>query len=149
MAADANDEAGLPGISLRESHLQADRVARPWSWRLVMFLRAVAVFELVRGLVFWGLLIGSGGAPLAVDGTHASWFVACTFFAVADPVAAVGMWLATGWGVVIWLLATLGQLLWAASSSPASLGRWLAALISVAAVAAYVYLSMRARREVS
>jgi len=35
--------------------------------------------------VFWGLLIGSGGAPLALDRTHASWFVACTFFAVADP----------------------------------------------------------------
>ncbi|HVI28555.1 DUF6163 family protein [Hansschlegelia sp.] len=149
MTAGADDEAGLPGISLRDSHLQADRVARPWSWRLVMFLRGVAVFELVKGLVFWGLLIGSGGSPNPLEGARVSWFVACTFFVAADPVAAVGLWLATSWGVVIWLLAALGQLLWAATAASAAPGRWFAALVSLALIGAYIYLSMRARREVS
>ena len=33
------------------------------------------------------------------------------YFAVIDPVAAVGLWLASAWGGVLWLLAVMSQLI--------------------------------------
>lgn len=146
MASEQDDRPGPPPLSLSDARFSADREARPWSWRLGAFMRAVAAFELLKGLVHWGLLIGAGGAVEPLAGKSTAWFMTKTFFAVADPVAAVGLWVGAAWGVAIWLIAALGQIVIAGVY-----GGGLAAVsllvASVALMCAYAWLSLMAARE--
>ena len=67
--------------------------------------------------------------------------------AIIDPIAGVGLWLRAGWAIVLWLLATLTQVvlgIWA----PAGMTRlMLFTLVELALVVAYAVLSIRAARE--
>lgn len=75
-----------------------------WTRRLVLFLRAMAVLSMVKGLYHWGLVTGFiGGADEAFEVQTLAWQTATIYFAVIELVAAVGLWLATPWGAVIWL----------------------------------------------
>jgi hypothetical protein len=145
MAAD-DDLAGPPPLSMRDSTFRGDRSARPWNFRLGLFLRALAVVELAKGLFYWALLIGAGGAAEPLPHAKAEWLVATVFFAVADPVAAVGLWVGTAWGVAIWLIAAAAQLVVIGIAGPAAAG-WLTIASLIGAMTAYVALSAKARRE--
>lgn len=145
MAAD-DDHAGPPPLSMRDSTFHGDRSARPWTWRLAVFLRALAVIELGKGLAYWALLIGAGGAAEPLAGAPTAWFVATVFFAVADPVAAVGLWVGAAWGVAIWLIAALAQLAVIGIAGPTA-GGWAVVAVTVAAMTAYVAFSAKARLE--
>lgn len=79
-----------------------------WSQRLVYFLRAVAVLSMIKGLYHWAVVCGFIGA--GEDGFAARdmpWQSATAFFAVFDLVAAVGLWLASPWGAVVWLTSSI------------------------------------------
>lgn len=143
---DDRDADALAPIALRDARLKRNPAARPWSWRLHLFVRAVAVAELAKGLHHWAALIGLGsdGAPFA--DADMTWRVATVVFAVVDLVAAVGLWLGAAWGVVIWLIAACGQLLLAAFA-PSIDGAWALAALQLAAMAAYLALSLLAKRE--
>lgn len=147
MIARREDKAALPGISLRDASLAADREARPWAFRLNVFLRLLSAVELGKALFHWGLLMKAGGALDPLEGRSTEWLVSSVFFSVADPVAAVGLWIGAGWGVVIWLLAALGDILFTAFSAAPTPGRWVVVGLTVAAMAGFVFLSAKARRE--
>jgi len=75
-----------------------------WTRRLVLFLRVMAVLSMVKGLYHWGLVTGFiGGGDEAFEVQTLAWQTATIYFAVIELVAAVGLWLATPWGAVIWL----------------------------------------------
>lgn len=137
----------LAPIALRDARLKSNPAGRPWSWRLHLFVRAVAVAEFAKGLFHWATLmgVGSGGQPFAGDPT--AWKVATVVFAVADLVAAVGLWLGAAWGVVMWLLAALGQIVFGMVAPGVVGSQWLVSAIEVAAMAVYLGLSLKARRE--
>lgn len=141
-----HDLEGPPPLSMGDSTFRADRASRPWSWRLAAFLRALAVLELGKGLATWALLIGSGGAAEPLPEGSSRWLVATVFFAVADPVAAVGLWLGAAWGVAIWLIAAAAQLVVIGIVGPDP-GGWLMVAALIGAMTAYVALSAKARRE--
>jgi uncharacterized membrane protein (DUF2068 family) len=85
-----------------------DRPVTDWTHNLVLFFRVLALFQIAKGLVHWGLLIHpSAGetAPLTVE-----YLTGNIYFAVLDPVAGVGLWLTSSWGAVIWLLAAVSQI---------------------------------------
>lgn len=79
---------------------------------LMMFLRLSAVVWLVTGLVHWARIVEYlpwrgrvfGEMPL-------EWQSAIVFYGVLDLVTAVGLWLATGWGVALWIVAIACQIL--------------------------------------
>lgn len=144
--ADEHDRSDPPPISARDQRLSADRTTRPWRWRLGVFLRVLSALEIAKGLAHWGLLIGAGGAAEAFDAVAPGWIFATVFFAVADPVAGVGLWVGAAWGVAIWLIAALGQLL-AVAIGVEGVGGWPSAAAVLLAMAAYVVLSFLARRE--
>lgn len=141
-----DDRSDPPPLSARDQRLSADRATRPWSWRLGLFLRALSAVEIAKGLVHWGLLIASGGDAEPLATTSPTWFLATVFFAVADPVAGVGLWVGAAWGVAIWLIAALGQLAVVSLGQGGGLGLGVAGL-TVVAMIAYVALSAMARRE--
>lgn len=75
-----------------------------WTQRLVWFLRAMAVVSVLKGLYHWAQITGFiGGEDGAFEIQPTPWQTATVYFAVIELVAAVGLWLATPWGAVVWL----------------------------------------------
>jgi hypothetical protein len=82
-----------------------------WTGRLVVFLRAMAVVSMLKGLYHWSRVCGIGVDESQLFQLHSiSWQAATVFFAVIDLVAAVGLWLAAAWGAVIWLMSIASML---------------------------------------
>lgn len=71
---------------------------------LVWFMRTMACVWVAKGLFNWAVLMGLN--PRFGDFTMLPRPLQTTivFFAGADLLAAVGLWLAAGWGGVLWLL---------------------------------------------
>jgi hypothetical protein len=81
-----------------------------WSRRLVLFLRVMAGLSLLKGLYHWAVICGIGAPfPSGFDSYSTPYQVATVFFAIIDPVAAVGLWLAAPWGAVVWLTSVISM----------------------------------------
>ncbi len=86
--------------------------ALPLELLLTMFLRLSAVVWLVTGLVHWARIVeylpwrGRVFSEMPLE-----WQSAIVFYGVLDLVTAVGLWLATGWGVALWIVAIACQIL--------------------------------------
>jgi hypothetical protein len=81
-----------------------------WTRRLVIFLRAMAVLAIIKGLYHWAQVTGFiGGEDEAFESQAMSWQTATIYFAVIELVAAVGLWLATPWGAVVWLTSVVSM----------------------------------------
>lgn len=78
---------------------------------LVGFMRVVALFWLVKGLLAWGVIIGINSPAPGFELRTTGFQAAMIYFAVIDIVAAVGLWLASTWGGVLWLLAVMSHLI--------------------------------------
>ncbi len=77
---------------------------------LVWFMRVTSVLWVVQGLRQWALVLAPDSfGPDAADALAAVGLGAAVFFCVVDLIAAVGLWLASSWGGVVWLVAIAGQ----------------------------------------
>lgn len=104
-------------ISLRRKTARQDnpqasdrRLNLRWDGILVAFFRALAIAQMLKGLVHWGLILFSGTNEPGFLNSDPEWFAANIYFAVLDPVAAVGLWLTSSWGAVLWMLAAGSQI---------------------------------------
>ena len=114
---------GLPGL------IQSVR----WTMVRLWFLRLLACVWLAKGLIHWAFIVGANPRaddflvmPLGLQG-------AIVFFAVADLLCAVGLWLAAAWGGAVWLITSGFEL--ASPLLPATSG-----LISAAGIGFYLAL---------
>ena len=81
-----------------------------WTRRLVLFLRIMAVISIAKGLYHWAQVTGFiGGEEEAFENQSMAWQTATIYFAVIELVAAVGLWLATPWGAVVWLTTVVSM----------------------------------------
>src|SRR5579864_6092165 len=81
-----------------------------WTRRLVLFLRIMAVVSVLKGLYHWAQVTGFvGGEEDAFENQPMAWQTATVYFAVIELVAAVGLWLATPWGAVVWLITVVSM----------------------------------------
>src|SRR2546423_12435273 len=81
-----------------------------WTRRLVLFLRIMAVISVTKGLYHWAEVTGFiGGEDDAFENQPMAWQTATVYFAVIELVAAVGLWLATPWGAVVWLTTVVSM----------------------------------------
>src|SRR3979409_308287 len=81
-----------------------------WTRRLVFFLRIMAVVSVAKGLYHWAQVTGFiGGEEEAFENQSMAWQTATIYFAVIELVAAVGLWLATPWGAVVWLTTVVSM----------------------------------------
>lgn len=72
---------------------------------MTVFLRLVAVSCLYFGLQYWTMLVGyTGQGSGRYDLLNLPWKAAATTLAILYPVAAVGLWLRSSWGPVVWVL---------------------------------------------
>ena len=95
----------------------ADRIERApqvpqtgWDVVLVWFMRLTALFWLAKAVATWaGILdILPGGRPFESETLGRQSVI--VYFAVIDAMAAVGLWLTSAWGGVVWLLAATSAL---------------------------------------
>jgi len=107
----ARDKVRDGAISL--SGLSSERIEpddNVWTRRLVMFLRVMAVISILKGLYHWAQVTGFiGGEEEAFENQSMAWQAATVYFAVIELVAAVGLWLATPWGAVVWLTTVVSM----------------------------------------
>ena len=81
-----------------------------WTRRLVLFLRIMAVVSILQGLYHWAQVTGFIGSEEDPFETQPmAWQAATVYFAVIELVAAVGLWLATPWGAVVWLTTVVSM----------------------------------------
>ena len=81
-----------------------------WTRRLVLFLRVMAVLSILKGLYHWAQVTGFiGGEEDVFENQPMAWQAATVYFAVIELVAAVGLWLATRWGAVVWLTTVVSM----------------------------------------
>ncbi len=79
-----------------------------WGPFLVIYMRIVAALWLVLGLIYWLRIMGPGQVPL--DALPMKPAGAIVFFAVVNLLAAAGLWMATPWGGVLWLVTLAAEM---------------------------------------
>ena len=105
---------GGDGEALRGAGAGEAEARRANRWRLVLvwFLRLLSAFWLAKGLTAWMVIFGLPGNPQPpFENRLLSYQAIIVYFAVIDLVAAVGLWLTSTWGGVLWLLAAISQML--------------------------------------
>jgi len=119
-----------------------------WTRRLVMFLRIMAVISVAKGLYHWAQVTGFvGGEEEAFENQPMAWQSATVYFAVIELVAAVGLWLATPWGAVVWLTAVVSMAVIELMFPAIYGGHLMVVGLEALMLAAYLALAWMAARE--
>jgi hypothetical protein len=118
-----------------------------WTFRLVMFLRVMAVLSMAKGLYHWAVVCGMTGLEGGFEAQPLPWQTATVFFAVIDLVAAVGLWLAAAWGAVVWLTACVSLAAVEVIFPQVYGGRLLVVVIEAALLFGYLFLAILSARE--
>lgn len=128
-----------------------ERIAKDeniWTRRLVLFLRTMAVLSIITGLYHWAQITGFvGGKDDAFETQPIAWQAATVYFAVIELVAAVGLWLATPWGAVVWLTTVVSMAVIELMFPQIYGGSLLVVAVEAAVLAAYLVLAWMAARE--
>lgn len=119
-----------------------------WTLRLILFLRVMAGFSMLKGLFHWAHLTGIGAAQGAGFESHSvAWQTATIFFSVLDLIAAVGLWLAATWGAVVWLTSAVSMIVLDLFFPQVFDGGVLFDLIEAALLGLYIWFAIRSARE--
>ena len=118
-----------------------------WTERLVVFLRVMAVFSMLKGLYHWAAVCGFIGEAGGFEAHAQAWQATTAFFSVIDLVAAVGLWLVAPWGAVVWLTSTVTMIMIQLFFDQVYGTDPVIVAASVLAVLTYLILSLLASRE--
>ena len=119
-----------------------------WTRRLVLFLRIMAVVSVIQGLYHWAEVTGFvGSEEEAFENQPIAWQSATVYFAVIELVAAVGLWLATPWGAVVWLTTVVSMAVIELMFPAIYGGSLLVVVLEAVALTAYLTLAWMAARE--
>jgi hypothetical protein len=119
-----------------------------WTRRLVLFLRIMAVVSVIQGLYHWAQVTGFvGSEEEAFENQAMAWQAATVYFAVIELVAAVGLWLATPWGAVVWLTTVVSMAVIELMFPAIYGGSLLVVALEAVTLAAYLALAWKAARE--
>ena len=118
-----------------------------WTRRLILFLRVMAGFAMLKGIYHWSRLLGIGMDGDLFEYHSIAWQAATVFFAVLDLVAAVGLWLAAAWGAVIWLMSIASMLALEVFFPQVFGASVFAGLLELGLLCLYLFLALKAARE--
>jgi len=120
----------------------------PWTWRLLLFLRTMAVLSMLKGLFHWSVVLGIGeGRDSYFTSNTLPWQTATVFFAVIDLVAASGLWLGAVWGAVVWLTSAVSLAAVEIFFPQIYGGSFLVVAVELSLVGCYLFLTMQSARE--
>jgi uncharacterized membrane protein (DUF2068 family) len=135
-----------PFRAIRVGDPGAGSEAAKWGVLLSRFMRIVALFWLLQGLMQWRIVLAAEQSIFETMPQSAAFAV--VFFAVLDLIAGVGLWLATPWGGVLWLLVASAQI-FVTFSMPSFFagGYWLIG-VNVVLILIYFALTFEAGRDI-
>jgi hypothetical protein len=139
------DDADDPYRAIRVGDPGAGGEATKWGYLLTRFMRVMALFWLMQGLAQWRVVL-TARAPI-FDTMPTSAALAIIFFSVLDLVAGVGLWLATPWGGVLWLLIASAQIFVAASMPQFFAGGYWLIGVDLVLIVLYFGLTFEAGRD--
>lgn len=139
------DDADDPYRAIRIGDPGVAGEATKWGHLLTRFMRIMAVFWLLQGLAQWQVILAST-KPI-FDTMPQSAALAVVFFGVLDLVAGVGLWLATPWGGVLWLLIASAQIFVAASLPSFFAGGYWLIGVDLLLIVLYFFLTYEAGRD--
>ncbi len=131
---------GSAAIRIGESGAKEEKSI--WGLLVVVFMRALAALWVFQGLSQWGAIL-TPREPL-FDQVNGLFGAAVIFFAILDLVAAVGLWLATPWGGVLWLFSAIAQIFAALMIPGFFANAWIG--VNMMLIIAYFALTWRAGR---
>lgn len=137
---DRKEERPLPGAAIRLGDKRRGLARTPWGLILVIFMRVLAVLWICQGLAEWAFVLLPKEAVF--DNLPGATSSAVIFFAIADLVAAVGLWLATPWGGALWLFAASSQIFVAVAIKNSISTAWI--VIDIILIAVYFVLTFKA-----
>lgn len=109
---------------------------------LVWFLRAVALYCLFAGILYWIRLIGLFPGPeWRFDTMPLYWRIAASSLAVLFPFAGIGLWMTASWGPVVWFICAAAEFVMYFRFS--ELFGWNPAVIAVHVTVVIVYIAFR------
>jgi hypothetical protein len=139
------DDADDPYRAIRVGDPGAASEATKWGYLLTLFMRVMAGFWMLQGLAQWYALLT---APQSIfDTAPQGGALAVIFFGVLDLVAGVGLWLATPWGGVLWLLIASAQIFVAASLPELFAGGYFLVAVDLVLIGLYFWLTFEAGRD--
>ena len=118
-----------------------------WTRRLILFLRVMAGFAMLKGIFHWSRLVGIGTGGDLFEYHSIAWQTATVFFAVLDLVAAVGLWLAAAWGAVIWLMSIASMLALEVFFPQVFGGGLVTGILEAALLGLYLWLALKSAQE--
>jgi hypothetical protein len=139
------DDADDPYRAIRIGDPGVAGEATKWGHLLTRFMRVMAVFWLLQGLAQWQVILTAQKSIF--DTMPQSAALAVIFFGVLDLVAGVGLWLATPWGGVLWLLIASAQIFVAASLPSFFAGGYWLIGVDVLLIVLYFVLTFEAGRD--
>ena len=139
------DDADDPYRAIRVGDPGAGGEATKWGYLLTRFMRVMALFWLMQGLAQWRVVL-TARAPI-FDTMPSSAALAIIFFSVLDLIAGVGLWLATPWGGVLWLLIASAQIFVAASMPQFFAGGYWLIGVDLVLIVLYFGLTFEAGRD--
>jgi Family of unknown function (DUF6163) len=141
-------EGGDEAIRDRSGAPVERRGAR-WDVVLVWYMRLLALLWIAKGLSAWALILGVGVPVPPFEGRLMGHQATIIYFAVIDPIAAVGLWLASVWGGVMWLLAIMSHLILSFFFPAVVPSNTISIAFFLAFIAAYLVISWLAAGEES
>ena len=145
-ARDQSRDAAMSLVGLSSDRIEPDK--NVWTRRLVFFLRIMAGVSIAKGLYHWAQVTGFvGGEEEAFENQSMAWQAATVYFAVIELVAAVGLWLATPWGAVVWLTTVVSMAVIELMFPGIYGGSLIVVGVEVFMLAAYLALAWMAARE--
>ncbi len=139
------DDVDDPYRAIRVGDAETSGETTKWGHLLTRFMRVLAVFWLLQGLAQWYVVL-TARSPI-FDTMPASAALAIIFFSVLDLVAGVGLWLATPWGGVLWLLIASAQIFVAANMPRFFAGGYWLIGVDLVLIALYFALTFEAGRD--
>ena len=143
---DAARDNAMSAAALSSDRPETDE--NVWTRRLVLFLRVMAVLSILKGLYHWAQVTGFlGSEDDAFENQSMARQAATVYFAVIELVAAVGLWLATPWGAVVWLTTVVSMAVIELMFPGIYGGSLVVVAVEAFMLAAYLVLAWMAARE--
>ncbi len=142
-------------ISQAARDYMADRIeerpaapaSRRWNFVLTWFMRLVAILWIMKGLSAWAVILGIWTPIGQFEARSTGYQATIIYFAVIDLVAAVGLWMASTWGGVLWLLAVMSHVILAVFFPRIVSAGLLTMIFFMGLIASYLVVSWMAARE--
>lgn len=118
-----------------------------WTAMLVWFMRTMALVWIAKGLFNWSVILDAN--PRVADFVTLPIVLEATiiFFAAADLIAAIGLWLASPWGGVLWLVCAICEAASPLVGVRSTFASTIGLCVNTGLVAIYFTLSWMASRE--